>query len=445
MEGLKAWFQCIEGCEGRYDLNEIIYRCPKCENLLEVCHDIERLQKRPAKEWKNLFESRYRRSDWPFGSSVWGKKEIVCPNVDNENIVSTYEGGSNLFWAERFGREIGLEDLWIKQCGNNHTGSFKDLGMTVLVSMVKQMISEGKEILAVACASTGDTSASLAAYCAVAGIQAIVFLPKDKVSTAQLIQPLAHGALTLSLDTDFDGCMKTVQEVCSKNNIYLANSMNSLRIEGQKTISIEMLQQFDWEVPDFIVIPGGNLGNVSALGQGFLLMQKLGLITTLPRIVCAQAEAANPLYRSYQKDFKEFHPITAKKTLANAIQIGNPVSVKKAIKTLKAFDGIVEQASEDELANAAAWADRNGLFNCPHTGVALAVLIKLIKRGLIPKSSRVIVISTANGLKFTDYLMGYHSSRLEGVRSLYANQPVNVSANYDAVRDTILKVVDSKK
>lgn len=445
MEGLKAWFQCIEGCEGRYGLNEIIYRCPKCANLLEVCHDLERLKKRPVKEWKNLFECRYRRSDWPFGSSVWGKKEVVCPNVDNENIVSTYEGGSNLFWAERFGKEIGIEDLWIKQCGNNHTGSFKDLGMTVLVSMVKQMISEGKEIRAVACASTGDTSASLAAYCAVTGIQAIVFLPRDKVSTAQLIQPLAHGALAMSLDTDFDGCMKIVQEVCEKNNIYLANSMNSLRIEGQKTISIEMVQQFDWEVPDFIVIPGGNLGNVSALGKGFLMMKELGLITKFPRIVCAQAESANPLYRSFQSGFKEFHPITAKKTLANAIQIGNPVSIKKAIKTLRAFDGLVEQASEDELANAAAWADRNGLFNCPHTGVALAVLIKLKKRGLIPKNSRVIVISTANGLKFTDFQMGYHLGRLEGVNSLHANHPVNVAADYDAVRDTILKAIDSKK
>lgn len=445
MEELKAWFQCIDGCEGRYELNEIIYRCPKCNNLLDVWHDYEKLKQKSADEWKNLFNTRYRRSDWPYGSSVWGKKEVVCPNVEDANVVSTYEGGSNLFWAERFGKEIGIKDLWIKQCGNNHTGSFKDLGMTVLVSMVKQMISEGKDILAVACASTGDTSASLAAYCAVAGIQAVVFLPKDKVSTAQLIQPLAHGALTLSLDTDFDGCMKIVQEVCAKNNIYLANSMNSLRIEGQKTISIEMLQQFDWEVPDFIVIPGGNLGNVSALGKGFTLMKELGIISKLPRIVCAQAEAANPLYLSYKEGFKDFHPVQAKKTLANAIQIGNPVSIKKAIRALKAFDGIVEQASEDELANAAAWADRNGLFNCPHTGVALAVLIKLAKKGVIPKSSRVIVISTANGLKFTDFQVGYHQGTLPGVNSLHANRPLDVSARYDAVRDAILKSVDTRK
>jgi len=445
MKNLKAWFQCIQGCEGRHQLNEVIYRCPKCRNLLEVCHDMDALKTRSGEEWKEIFERRYRRSDWPYGSSVWGKKEMVCPNVKDENVVSTYEGGSNLFWASRFGREIGVADLWIKQCGNNHTGSFKDLGMTVLVSMVNQMVAEGIPIPAVACASTGDTSASLAAYCAVAGLQAVVFLPRDKVSTAQLIQPLAHGALTLSLDTDFDGCMRIVQEVCEKNNIYLANSMNSLRIEGQKTIAFEMAQQFDWKVPDFIIIPGGNLGNVSALGKGFLLMRDLGLIDTLPRIVCAQAESANPLYLSFLKGFKAFQPVKAKKTLASAIQIGNPVSVQKAIRVLKIFDGIVEQASEDELANAAARANRTGLFSCPHTGVALAVLIKLAKRGVIPKDASVVVISTASGLKFTDFQVRYHQGKLEGVESRYANRPVSVAARYDAVRDEIMRAVDARK
>ena len=222
-----------------------------------------------------------------------------------------YEGGSNLFWAERLGREIGIEDLWVKQCGNSHTGSFKDLGMTVLVSMVKQMLFEGTRIPAVACASTGDTSAALAAYCAAAGIQSVVFLPRDKISTAQLLQPLANGALVLSLETDFDGCMRLVQEICHEENIYLANSMNSLRVEGQKTISIELVQQFDWEVPDWVVIPGGNLGNVSALGKGFLEMEALGLIDRLPRIAVAQADRANPLYRSFEKNFDSFEPIQA--------------------------------------------------------------------------------------------------------------------------------------
>jgi threonine synthase len=362
--------------------------------------------------------------------------------VENRNIVSTYEGGSNLFWAERLGREIGLDDLWIKQCGNSHTGSFKDLGMTVLVSMVKQMVSEGKKIPAVACASTGDTSAALAAYCAVAGMQAIVFLPRNKVSHAQLIQPLAHGALTLALDTDFDGCMDLVQEICQRHNIYLANSMNSLRIEGQKTISIELCQQFDWEVPDWVIVPGGNLGNVSAIGKGFLMLKELGLIHKLPRIVCAQAERANPLYRSFLSGFEGYKPMRAKKTLASAIQIGHPVSIQKAIATLKVFDGIVEQATEAELANAGARADRTGLFNCPHTGVALAALFKLTARGIIRKSERVIVISTANALKFTDTLLRYHESKIRGVTSQYANLPVILPPKADRIWDAICKQLE---
>ena len=437
--GFEAWFQCINGCSGRHALNEVIYRCPECDDLLEVQHDLDQLKQRNATEWRELFDHRYRRNEWPYGSSVWGKKELVCPNLENENIVSTFEGGTNLFWAERLGSQIGLDDLWVKQCGMAHTGSFKDLGMTVLVSMVKQMISDGKSIRAVACASTGDTSASLASYCAVAGIPAIVFLPRNKVSLTQLIQPITHGVLTLSLDTDFDGCMKLVKEVCANNDIYLANSMNSLRIEGQKTISFELVQQFDWEVPDIVVVPGGNLGNVSAIGRGFQMLLELGVIDKLPRLVCAQAERADPLYRSYKSGFKKFKPIQAKKTLASAIQIGDPVSVKKAIRTLQEFEGIVEEATEQELATAVGRANRTGLLCCPHTGVALAVLEKLVRRGEIPKESKVVVISTANGLKFTDFLYKYHAAKLRGIDSEYAYSPVDLPADYEAVRETILK------
>ncbi|MBT6345669.1 MAG: threonine synthase, partial [Nitrospina sp.] len=351
------------------------------------------------------------------------------------------EGGSNLFWAERLGHQLGLDDLWVKQCGMAHTGSFKDLGMTVLVSMVKQIIAGGRDIKAVACASTGDTSAALAAYCAVAGIPAIVFLPKDKVSLTQLIQPITHGVLTLSLDTDFDGCMKLVQEVCQKNDIYLANSMNSLRIEGQKTISFEIVQQFNWEVPDFVIVPGGNLGNVSALGKGFQMFYDLGLIDKLPRLVCAQAAQADPLYRSYIKGFKTFESVQAKTTLASAIQIGDPVSYKKAIRALQAFDGIVEEASESELANAVGRANKTGLLCCPHTGVALAVLEKLINQGKIKQKDRVVVISTANGLKFTDFLFKYHTDQLEGIKSEYAFSPVDLPADYDDVKNAIFNKI----
>jgi threonine synthase len=316
--------------------------------------------------------------------------------------------------------------------------------MTVLVSMVNQMRFEGTDIPAVACASTGDTSAALAAYCAAAGIQAVVFLPRNKVSIPQLIQPLANGAITLSLATDFDGCMRLVQDVCKNNNIYLANSMNSLRIEGQKTISIEIVQQFDWEVPDWVIIPGGNLGNLAALGKGFLLMEDLGIIHHRPRIACAQAANANPLYESYLSGFKEFKPKRAKKTLASAIQIGNPVSVRKAVMMLKEFNGVVEQASENELSNAAALADTTGLFCCPHTGVALSVLFKLLERGEIKSNERVVVISTAHGLKFTDFKLKYHTDKLRGIEPEHRNVPLEVPADYTKVLDTIRREIDRR-
>ncbi len=441
----RAWFQCInEQCKSQYPLNSIIYRCKNCGSLLEVQHDMKALARRDAKAWMKLFEDRYKSTQWPYGSGVWGKKEWILPKISDDNIVSLYEGGTNLFWAERFGKMIGLDNLWIKLCGNSHSGSFKDLGMTVLVSMVKQMISEGAPIKAVACASTGDTSAALAVYCAAAGIPSIVLLPKGKISIAQLVQPIANGALVLSLNTDFDGCMRVVQEITKDQTIYLANSMNSLRIEGQKTVGIEIVQQFDWETPDVIIIPGGNLGNVSALGSGLLMMRDLGLIAKLPRIVVAQAERANPLYRSYLKNFESFEPVEAQKTLASAIQIGNPVSIQKAIRTLKQFDGIVMDATEQELADAAALGDTTGMFNCPHTGVALAALMKLIKAGKIDKSDHVVVISTAHGLKFTDFKVNYHEEKL-GFPSTYANKPIELPPTVDAVKEALKHALQKRR
>jgi threonine synthase len=237
---------------------------------------------------------------------------------------------------------------------------------------------EGASIKSVACASTGDTSAALATYCAAAGIQSVVLLPRGEISIAQLVQPISNGALVLYLDTDFDGCMKLVQEITKGPTLYLANSMNSLRVEGQKTVGIEIVQQFDWESPDVFIIPGAN-----------------------------------------------------------------PVSFEKAVRTLKQFNGIVEQASEEELADAAALGDRTGMFNCPHTGVALAVLIKLLKAGKISKSDRVVVISTAHGLKFVEMKVKYHQRELE-FPSRYANEPIELPARLDAVKEALHKALQAK-
>jgi len=426
---LHAWFECFAGCGVRYRLDQIVYRCETCGGLLEVRHDVDALRQKPGGEWKQLFDSRLGRM-----SGVWSKKEIVLPALADKSIVSLGEGNSPLIKSERFAKHLGIDEIYIKQCGTSHTGSFKDLGMTVLVSMVNQIRSH---IRAVACASTGDTSAALSAYCAAAGIPSIVFLPKDKVSIAQLIQPVANNAITISIDTDFDGCMKIVQEITRDSSIYLANSMNSLRVEGQKTISFEIVQQLGWQVPDFVVVPGGNLGNVSAIGSGFLLMRELGIIDRLPRLVCAQTERANPLYRAYREGFANLLPVRAGSTYATAIQIGNPVSFGKAVRALQATNGIVEQASEAELVNATAEVDRFGFFNDPQTGVALASTMKLVKSRMIPASSRVVVISTAHGLKFAEFKTRFHQGRLPEVNPSLQNLPIDVPADVAAVRTAI--------
>jgi len=449
----RAHFSCVAGCPGEHALTEVIYRCPSCGGLLEVVHDEDALRRRSPAAWMHLFDDRFLRNRWPYGSGVWGKKEWVAPHVADDNVVSLFEGGSNLFWAERYGSQLGLDDLWIKQCGTSHTGSFKDLGMTVLVSTVKQMRAEGAPIRAIACASTGDTSAALAAYGAAAGIPVVVLLPANKITAAQLIQPIANGAMVCSLDTDFDGCMRVVRRLTDTERgdtgIYLANSMNSLRVEGQKTIAVEIVQQFDWEVPDWVLVPGGNLGNVSAIAKGFVEMQRLGLIASPPRLVCCQAAHANPLFMAYERaraagrdlSLDDFEAVEARPTLASAIQIGDPVSLPKAVKAIVETEGMVLQASEAELANASARADMTGLFTCPHTGVALACLEQLVEREVVARDDRVVVISTAHGLKFTEFKAGYHRREL-GFDSVHANAPIEMSGEPEAAIAELGRLLD---
>ncbi len=406
-----------------------------------MAHDIDALRERSASAWIKLFEDRWMRTQWPYGSGVWGKREWVAPEVPDDSIVSTGEGGTNIYWAERLGREIGVPDLWVKLCGNSHTGSFKDLGMTVLVSVVRQAIAEGKLTTRVlCCASTGDTSASLAAYGAAAGLPVAVLLPRGRVSTAQLVQPLAHGARVFALETDFDGCMEVVKELSRRRLVYLANSMNPLRIEGQKTVALEIVQQFDWESPDWVILPSGNLGNAAALYAGFRMMQDLGLIARMPRLCVAQAERANPMYRAFIAGSDVIEPVVAKETVASAIQIGNPVSGPRAMAALHAMNGVVEQATEQELADACARADRTGLYTCPHTGVALACLFKLRAKGLIEANQRVVVVSTANGLKFTEFKLAYHERRVAGVESKDANDPIFMKPDVERVAAAIAEM-----
>jgi threonine synthase len=444
ISGMRCWYTCVRGCEGRHSIEQAIYDCPQCGGLLDVEHDLTALKSTTAEEWKALFRERSYTMVGPDSSGVWSKGEWVLPSIDADHRISLGEGRTPLLAIPKLANELGMGELWIKQCGTTHSGSFKDLGMTVLVSQLHQMIANGSQIQAMVCASTGDTSAALAAYGAYAGIPALVLLPEGKISEAQLAQPLAHGAIVLALETDFDGCMRLVEDVAADPRFYLANSKNSLRMEGQKTLAIEIVEQLSWDPPDWIVIPCGNLGNISALGKGLRLMKELGLISRLPRILAAQAESANPLYRSYRNGFKNLESMEARPTLASAIRIGNPVSYERAVKVLRELDGAVSQASEQALAAAAAKADLHGLYTCPQTGVALACLAQEVETGTIGASDRVVVISTAHGLKFTEFKTHYHNNTIPGVRSDIPNRPIRVAANMKAIGECLNRVSDQR-
>jgi len=430
--GFSATFRCFRGCDSTYPLTQAIYRCPACDSLLEVAHDMNALADKSGAEWRALFDARWSATA---RSGVWSKKEWIAPEIADDAIVSTGEGMTPLYPARRLADELGFGELLVKQCGTTHTGSFKDLGMTVLVSVVNHAVRTGAlQIRAIACASTGDTSAALAAYGAAAGLPVVVLLPRGMVSVAQAVQPLSNGAKVLALETDFDGCMRVVRELAQRGLVYLANSMNPLRIEGQKTVALEITQQLGWDVPDWVVIPSGNLGNSAALFAGFRMAKDLGLITRLPRLCIAQAENANPMYLHFAAgQTGEVAAVTAKATQASAIRIGNPVSAPRALQALEQMRGVVEQASENELADACARADRSGLYADPHTGVAIACARKLRERGTIGGNERVVVVSTASALKFTEFKLGYHERKLADVTSDLANTPIALPADVETV------------
>ncbi|MEZ4313127.1 MAG: threonine synthase [Polyangiaceae bacterium] len=433
-----AVLRCFAGCEGEHALASALYRCPKCQGLLDVVHDVDALRTKSAEAWRGLFRERRANGGFPYDSGVWTRREWVAPEVPDEAIVSMGEGGAPLVQARRLGAQIGAADLWIKQCGQSPTGSFKDLGMTALVSIVNHAVREKRlGVRAIACASTGDTSAALAAYGASAGLPVVVLLPRGKISTAQLVQPIASGARVLSLDTDFDGCMAIVQELAGRGLVYLANSMNALRLEGQKTVAFEMTEQLGGAPPDWVVVPSGNLGNVYAMFRGFELMASLGVIERVPRLLAAQAANADPLYRAWAAKSERVTATRAEATVASAIQIGNPVSAPRAMRALSATNGAVEHASEQEIADAAARADRTGLFVCPHTAVALSAVEKACAQGVIRAGERVVVVSTASGLKFADFKVRYHEGGLAGVTSGLANPPLSLPAEIGAVCDAV--------
>lgn len=418
--------ECIR-CEKRYDARDVRYHCD-CGDLLQVTHDLGRTR-RQFGDLKTCFEERLVRPEGVDRSGVWRYREFVLPDLPTSAIISKPEGNTRLYRSAKLSRRFGVDALYIKHEGENPTLSFKDRGMTAGVSWARHL-----GITEVACASTGDTSAALAAYAAQAdGMRGTVFLPYDKISRQQLAQAISYGARTLALDTDFDGCMRLVQQVCTRRSIYLLNSMNPLRIEGQKTIGLETIHQLNWQVPEWFVIPVGNAGNLSALGKGLLEAQQLGLIDRLPRIAAVQAAAADPFHRSFLGGFKERTPLVAQPTLASAIRIGDPVSHDKAARIIQRFAGVVTAVDEQELMTAKGDADRAGIAVCPNSGVALAGLRRLRATGVIGQSDRVVVIATAHGLKWSEVDYDYHTGALADLPNAEPNRPQRVAAELDAV------------
>ena len=411
-------FKCIS-CDNEYDIQEIRYRCD-CGELLEVLHDLQSAIPNPQL-WK---ESLYSNMEKIAFSRY---KSLLFPSIPDTALITLSEGDTPIYDVTHSFPQFN--SLQLKHEGMNPTLSFKDRGMVSGVSWANHLGCEN-----VICASTGDTSAAMAAYAGAApNMKGIVLLPNGKISPEQLAQPISFGALTVGIETDFDGCMKLVQQLTEKHNIYLLNSMNSVRIEGQKAIGIETLHQLNWEVPDWFVIPVGNAGNISALGKGLRELYELSIIDKLPRLAGIQTEGASPLYESYKNGFSELVPQQAQPTKASAIQIGDPVSYKKAIREIKYFDGVVEIVSETELMDWKAQIDRLGISICPNSAVAIAGAMKLRDAGLIKQKEEVVVILTAHGSKFSNTSVDYHKNSVNN----FANQTLTIEPLLEELERTL--------
>lgn len=435
-----SWYECSRGCEYRAPFTGIVYRCHGCDGLLDAEPNLEALKARPADAWKALFADRAASFEWPYSSGVWSKHEWIHPFVEKEHIVSLGEGNTPLLRVPRLGKTLNIPDLWFKQCWLSSTGSFADLGMTVFVSAINQKIKYGEPIRAVGCASLGDMSAALAVYCAAAGIPAIVFLPREEGSPGELAQPLACGAWVFALDSDLDGCRQIVRQVARDRSIYIADLMDSLCIEGQKTVAVELTQQLGWSVPDWVILPSKDPGGVTALARGFLMMRALGLVDRLPRIACAQTQSTNSSDQYYQSGFVHYE-LCMKKEKVTTIQIAVPGAYERAAKLLCAFAGIVEEVSQDDLVTVATQADRAGLWCSPSTKVALAALSKLCDRGEIHSTDRVVVFSTPQKLTCTPDKVGHREKVRKDGRPYGSNRLVELPADPGIVAERITDVL----
>jgi len=376
---------------------------------------------------RELFDARLGTFEAPYNSGVWRYKEMIYPEIANETVVSRPEGNTNLYASPRLAQWAGVTKLFLKHEGENPTGSFKDRGMTGGVTQAR-VLGMSK----VACASTGNTSASLAAYAAWSGIQGIVLFQNKQIALGKLAQAVAYGATCLRIDADFDQNLALVREMSDKLGIYVLNSVNPFRLEGQKSIMFETIQQLRWNVPDWIVVPGGNLGNSSAFGKALCELRDLGLIDCLPRLAVIQADGANPLYQSYQNGLETLVPMKAD-TIATAIKIGNPVNYPKAARALRWTDGVVEQVSDQEIMEAKALIDAQGIGCEPASACSLAGVRKLVNSGVIKPNETVVGILTGHLLKDPDATIGYHEDKLPGIRAVRPNRTHDVAPTVEAI------------
>lgn len=385
------------------------FRCEHCHDLLEIVYPGWEGQGDAgpdAATLKALWLQRRASRESLDRSGVWRFREIL-PAIAPEKIITIGEGNTPAYELPHCAKSAGVEQLFAKHQGMNPTGSFKDTGMTVAASFARHAGYKW-----VACASTGNTSASMAAYAARGGLLSLVLIPDGKISWSKLSQSLDYGAITCQLKTDFDGCVRVLNEVVQRMPVYLLNSVNPYRVEGQKTAAFELLEQLAWEVPDHIIVPGGNLANSSAIGKAMREMQQLGLISRLPKISVIQAEGANPLVRSLRESNGEkLLPVNAE-TMATAIRIGNPASWKKALRVIRETQGAVEQVSEVEIALAKAEIGAEGIGCEPASAVTLAGLKKLVKQGVVKPNQSVVLILTGHALKDPEYTLKFHRGDL---------------------------------
>lgn len=435
-----ARLRCIEPeCLAEFAINERLYGCRICGGLLDVSYAFG--SRNLADEEKAQFLARKTSQNPLDRSGVWRFRELLPFVSDHSKIVTLAEGNTPIYRAPRSAEYAGLDDLRFKHQGLNPTGSFKDNGMTTGVTQAAALGAT-----AVACASTGNTSASMAAYAARAGMGAFVFIPAGEVSYGKLSQSLEYGAKVVEIEGNFDDAMRLVRELADEIDLYLLNSINPFRLEGQKAIVIEMMEQCDWQAPDWIVLPGGNLGNTSAFGKALHEMIELKMIDRIPRLAVIQAEGAAPFYKLFTSSHKsELNRVAHPSTLATAIRIGNPISWKKALRALEWTNGIVEHVTEEEIADAKAIIGHDGIGCEPASATTLAGIRRLVSSGVIDSSNDVVALLTGNLLKDPAYTIGYHTGKLEldedgarrGIKGRFENRSVRVAADKETIKRVI--------